>query len=276
MWKRKNKEENIQLLPTDKIFPNPWQARKNFPEEELGRLASSILRYGILQPLTVQEKNGEYELVFGERRLRAAKMLEMKTVPCRLVELGPRSAAEMVLVENLIRQDLDFFEEAAALERLLQHFSYTQAQLAGRLGMSQSALANKLRLLKYTPEERILICEGNLSQRHARTLLQITEPSLRRFALGYVAEKGYTVRQTEEFVSHLMSHPEEFVLSSPKTRVKPHPVRRLVVKDVRLFINSVDKAIYSIREAGFSVEAEKEEEDAFIRYSIRVPKYGKT
>ncbi len=276
MWKRKNKGENIHLLPTEKIFPNPWQARKNFPEEELGRLSASILRYGMLQPLTVQEKNGEYELVFGERRLRAAKMLEMKTVPCRVVELGPRSAAEMVLVENLIRQDLDFFEEAAALERLLQHFSYTQAQLAGRLGMSQSALANKLRLLKFTPEERIVICEKGLSQRHARALLQISEPRLRRFALSFVGDKGYTVRQTEEFISHLLSHPEEFVLGGEKPRLKPHPVRRLVVKDVRLFINSVDKAIYSIREAGFSVEAEKEEEEAFIRYSIRVPKYSKT
>ncbi len=275
MWKRKNKGENIHLLPTEKIFPNPWQARKNFPDEELGRLAASILRYGILQPLTVQEKNGEYELVFGERRLRAAKMLEMKTVPCRLVEIGPRSAGEMVLVENMIRQDLDFFEEAVAMERLLQHFSYTQAQLAGRLGMSQSALANKLRLLKYTPEERILICEKGLSQRHARALLQINDPSLRRFALDYVGEKGYTVRQTEEFVSHLMSHPDEFLLKSAKSRPKPHPVRRLVVKDVRLFINSVDKAIYSIREAGVSVEAEKEEEESFIRYSIRVPKYSK-
>lgn len=275
MWKRKNKGEKIYQVPTEKIFPNPWQARKNFPEEELQRLAASIVRYGILQPLTVQEKNGEYELVFGERRLRAAKMLEMKTVPCRLMQLGPRTAAEMVLAENTFRQELDFFEEASALERLLRHFSMSASQLAVHLGMSQSGLANKLRLLKYSPEERILIIEKGLSQRHARALLTVDEPALRRFALEYVAKNGLTVRQTEEFVSSLRSHPEEFLLPPPKARPKPHPVRRLVVKDVRLFINSVDRAIDSIREAGFSVEAEKEEEDAFFRYSIRVPKYEK-
>ena len=229
----------------------------------------------MLSPLTVQKRGEDYELILGERRLRAAKLLEMETVPCRIAEVSGRIGAEMSLMENRMRENLNLFEEAAALDRLLQDFHYTQGELSERLGMSQSALANKLRLLRLGTRERLLVVENELSERHARALLRIREESSRLFALEYIIEKEYNVRQSEIFIDTLLEHPDEFLISLQPKKPQPKPLRRLVVKDVRLFINSVDKAIFHIREAGFSVEAHKEEEDRCIRYSICVPKYGR-
>ncbi len=274
MWKSKKKTENLHFLPTNRIYPNPYQARQNFPQESLSSLTESIARYGMLSPLTVREIGGEYELILGERRLRAAKILEMETVPCRVVDVGGRMGAEMSLVENLMREDLDLFEEAAALDRLLKSFHYTQSELAERLGQSQSGIANKIRLLRLSREERVIITENGLSQRHARALLRVGDPVLRLYALKFVVEHEFSVRRTEEFLDGLLSHPEEFSAEMPpRVRPKPKPVRRLVVKDVRLFVNSVDRAIFNIREAGVSVEADKKEEESFITYSIRIPKF---
>lgn len=274
MWKRKKKPENLRFLPPEKIHPNPWQARRSFDREELNRLAQSIARYGLLSPLTVREKGDEYELILGERRLRAAKMLDLETVPCRVAEVSLKTGAELVLIENLIREDLNLFEEAGAIDRLLKNFHYTQSELAERLGQSQSTIANKIRILRLSSEERILILENGLSYRHARTLIRIQDPRMRLFALQYIVDKGYNVRQSETFVDALMDHPDEFMLAlRPKER--PKPVRRFVIKDVRLFINSVDRAIFSIREAGYSIQAEKQEEEAYVSYSIRIPKYTK-
>jgi len=276
MWKRKNRTETLRFLRPDEITPNPWQARKNFSDEGLQRLAQSITRYGMLEPITVRECGSSYELLIGERRWRAAKLLELEKIPCRVAEVSPKTGAEMVLIENLMREDLNLFEEAQAMDRLLKNFSYTQTELAQRLGMSQSAVANKIRLLRLTTTERILICENALTERHARALLRISDPSARLFALEYLLEKSYNVRQTEAFVAALLDHPDEFLVSpKPKPKTKPKPIRRLVVRDVRLFVNSVDKAIFNIREAGFSVEAEKQEEEQYISYSIRIPKYSK-
>ena len=276
MWKRKKKTEHLLLLPTERIFPNPWQARKNFGGEALTRLAQSIARYGMLEPLTVRRRGDDWELLIGERRLRAAKLLGMEQVPCRVTETNPRTGAELALIENLIREDLDFFEEAEAIDRLLKNFHYTQSELAGRIGQSQSAVANKLRLLRLSAEERILICENELSERHARALIRIPDPVLRLFALKQLIEKGYNVRQSEVFVESLLQEHEGERGMAALARVRPKPVRRLVVKDVRLFCNSVDRAIVGIREAGFALEAEKEEDAGWIRYSIRIPKYSKT
>lgn len=276
MWKRKKKTENLRFLPTEKIYPNPYQARQEFSSEGLQRLARSIARHGMLSPLTVRQTGGEFELILGERRLRAAKLLGLDRVPCRVAEVSTKASAELVLVENLIREDLNLFEEAAALDRLIRTFSFTQTELAERLGQSQSTIANKLRLLRLSGEEKTLIVENDLTSRHARCLLRISEPRTRLFALKYIIEKGYNVHQSETFVEALLDHPEEFLLAiGPKARPRPHPVRRLVVRDVRLFVNSVDKAISGIREAGFSIEADKTEEESFISYSIRIPKYTK-
>ncbi|MBR2615538.1 MAG: ParB/RepB/Spo0J family partition protein [Clostridia bacterium] len=273
MWKRKKNRENIRFLPVDVILPNPYRARQRISSESIRELAGSLERYGMLCPITVRPSGEEFELVLGERRLMAARLLGWERVPCRVAEVSARLGAEMVLVENLQREDLDLFEEASAMERLIRLFHYTQEELGEKLGQSQSTVANKLRLLRLEPRERLLIVENGLSGRHARALLRISEPKTRMFALRFIIEKGYSVAQTEDFLEALLSHPEEFFVCPESPPPKPRPVRRLVVRDVRLFINSVDRAISGIRQAGFTVEADKKEEENFVSYSIRIPKY---
>ncbi|MBR5295139.1 MAG: ParB/RepB/Spo0J family partition protein [Clostridia bacterium] len=273
MWNQRKKTEKIRYLPPDSIYSNPRGARRKFSPERVEALSRSISRYGILQPLTVQKRCGEYELICGEMRLRAAKLLEMKTVPCRVLNVSAKLGAEIALVENLQRTRLDSFEEGAAADRLLKNFRYFQGELADRLGQSPSALSAKLRLLRFTPEERDLIEKNDLTPRHADALLHLRDPAMRLFALNYMIENALPPDHSEELCSTLSTHPEEFVPAlRPHSSRRESPVRRLVVKDVRIFINSVDRAILSIREAGFSVEAEKEECEEFISYSIRVPK----
>lgn len=276
MWNDQKKTERLRFLPPERIYPNPWQARRSFAADDLEALSRSIARYGMLEPLTVQKKCGEYELICGERRLRAAKMLEMKKVPCRVISVSPKVGAELSLIENLHRKELDSFEEASAADRLLKNFRYLQAELSDRLGISPSVLAGKLRLLRFSSEERELIEENNLTLRHADALLHLRDPAMRLFALNYMIDHHFSPDQSEELCLTLSTHPEEFIPSlRPRSSVRLKPVRRLVVKDVRLFVNSVDRAILSIREAGFTVEAEKEDGDGYISYSIRVPKYAK-
>ncbi len=273
MWTEHKKTERIRFLPPDAIFPNPRGSRRKFSPEKVEALSRSIARYGMLQPLTVQKKCGEYELICGEMRLRAAKLLEMKKVPCRILKVNTKLASEMSLVENLERSGLDSFEEALAADRLLKNFRYFQGELADRIGQSPSTLSAKLRLLRFSQEERDLMEKNDLSPRHADALLHLRDPAMRLFALNYMIDNALTPDLSEELCATLSTHPEEFVPAlRPRSILRQEPVRRLVVKDVRLFINSVDKAIFSIREAGFSVEAEKEEDEEYIFYSIRVPK----
>lgn len=276
MPKFRRKKEWVRFLPVEQIYPSPWAARKSFPSDEMESLAASIAQYGMLTPITVQEKCGEYEVLSGERRLRAAKMLEMRRVPCRVVEVTARAGAEFAILENIQRSAISPFEEAAALDRLLKNFRYTQTELAERLGISQSTLLGKLRLLRFSAEEREAIEKHALSMAKARSLLRLRDPAMRLFALHYTTEHDLTEKMCEELCQTLEKNPEEFspALRSEKGASSP-PLRRLVVKDVRVFINSVDRAILSIREAGFTVEAEKADDDAYISYSIRVPKYSK-
>ena len=276
MLKFRKKKEAIRFLPVERIYPSPWAARRSFPQEELESLARSIAQYGMLTPISVQEKCGEFEVLSGERRLRAAKMLEMKEVPCRVIELTARAGAEFAVLENIQHTEISPFEEAAALDRLLKNFRYTQSELSERLGISQSTLYNKLRLLRFSGEERDFIENHGLTLRYAKALLRLRDPAMRLFALHYITENDLSPKKAEDLCTTLETKPEEFSPAlghSPSG--KPKPVRRLVIKDVRVFINSVDRAILSIREAGFTVEAEKEDEDAYISYSIRVPKYTK-
>ena len=275
MRKERKKTEKLRFLPPDSIYPNPWAARRRFAAQEMEEITASVARYGILSPLLVQRKSGgEYELLCGEKRLRAAKILEMKTVPCRVLSLSPKAAAELSLVENLQRSGLSDFEEAAAANRLGSSFRYYQGELARRLGQSPSVLSAKMRLLRFSPEERDLITENALSSRHADALLHLHDPAMRLFALQYITENSLPPDRAEELCQTLARSPEEFIPSlRPGGKARNRPLRRLVVKDVRLFLNSVDRAILSIQEAGYAVVAEKEEHDSFITYSIRIPKY---
>ena len=276
MLKKRKRKEKLLFLSPDEIIPNPFGPRRKFSSEELDRLSQSIARYGILQPLIVQKKGGDYQLICGERRLRAARLLEMETVPCRVLTLSPKAAAELALVENAFGEKTGAFEEAAVVDRLLKQFRYYQTELADRLGQNPSSLSAKLRLLRFSSEERDLIEKHGLSTRYTDALLHLRDPAMRLFALNYMTEHKLNAEQAQELTLTLATHPEEFIPTLHPRTVEPiTTVRRLVIRDVRLFVNSVDRAIYSIRQAGFPVEAEKEEEDSYISYSIRVPKYTK-
>jgi ParB family chromosome partitioning protein len=245
--------------------------RQSFDREDLAELGKSLLRYGMLSPLTVLKVAGEYELVVGERRLRAAKLIGMEWVPCRLVTVGPKAGAEWTLAENLCRKELDLFEEASGFDRLMKNFRLSTEDAATAFGRSPSAVAARLRLLRLGREERSLILQGGLSERQARAFLRVADPSLRLFAIKFATDRDFGLRETEEFLDRLLAHPEEYTQRAAEREKKP--IRRIVVKDVRLFINSVDRAICAIREAGVDLVAEKSEEEAYISYSIRIPKY---
>lgn len=193
------------------IKANVAQPRQEFDVNSIIKLADSIRRYGILQPLTVRRipLGGGYcyELVAGERRLRAAKMIGLKTVPCLLSEVNEALSAELALVENILREDLGMFEQAAAFLQLSEKYGLTQEEIAAKMGMSQPAIANKMRLLRLTPEERDLISEHHMTERHARAFLRIPNKSARIPVIRYVAEKDLNVAETEKYITETILNP---------------------------------------------------------------------
>ena len=254
----------ILYLPVGQIHPNPSQPRKIFDADGLQELAGSIRTYGILQPLTVRRRNGEYELVAGERRLRAAKIAGMTEVPCILLTVDEEQSGMVALVENLQRRDLDYIEEAQGLARLMRQYGLNQEQAAARVGKSQSAVANKLRLLRHSPAVLSALRENGLSERHARALLRLPMEEERLAALAVVIRQQMNVAKTEEYIDSLLARKRQ---PEPKKGI-----RKLIVRDVRLFINSVNHNLDLIRGAGIRAEASQEETESEIVLTIRLPK----
>ncbi|AYD41374.1 nucleoid occlusion protein [Clostridium fermenticellae] len=195
-------QKNINYIPVDLILPNVYQPRKYFDEESLDELAQSIKIYGIIQPLSVR-KLGEdkYELVSGERRLRAAKKAGLKEVPSIIVDISDKDSAAIALLENLQRENLNFIEEAEAYYNLIKEHSYTQEQLAQIIGKKQSTIANKIRILRLTQDIRYMLLMNNLTERHARALLKIPTVELQKKVLNIVIKKSLNVKKTEELIN---------------------------------------------------------------------------
>ena len=253
-------------IPIRQIRPNQSQPRKTFKDEELNSLAASIEENGILQPLTVRRLNlQEYELVAGERRLRAAVIAGLKRVPCIVIKCTDRESAIFALLENLQRSDLGMFEEARGISRLIRKYNLTQEEAAAKLGKKQSTVANKLRLLKLTMDEQDWINQAGLSERHARVLLRIADENLRKEALSKVISESLNINQTEELVDNIIS--SSFIAVDDKHRKK-----RVVIKDVRIFINTINKAVDTMRLAGINAVSKRAENDDYIEYTVRIPK----
>ena len=252
----------LTKLSPDKILPNPSQPRKVFQEEELEGLAQSIAENGLLQPVTVRRENGTYYLIAGERRLRACKLAGLKEIPALVADCEPEDSAVLALLENLQRKDLQMFEQANAIVNLLREWQITQEEAAKRLGMSQSYLANKIRLLKLSPEEQEEILKHHLSERHARALLRVDDMTLRQKLLATVIERGLNVAQTEELAAAALQ---------PK---KPAGKRKrtFIAKDIRLFINTIDHAVDAMKTAGIPAQTEKKETEEYIECTVRIPK----
>ena len=268
----------VLSIPVGRILPNPAQPRKNFSEEGLLRLADSILHYGILQPLTVRpadELPAEmaskkeiplvYELIAGERRLRAAKMAGLLEVPCLVVAANDRRSAELAVMENWQREELSLFEEASAVASLIDVYGLTPEEVAGALGISPSAVAGKLRLLRLTPTERMLISRHGVSERHAKALLKICDPEKRLEVLRQTIRLEGSVSTTEELVDQVLCPDEE------KPRKETHR-RTAVLRDLRVVSNTLERAVETIEKAGIPVEQEKTETAEGMEIVIRIRK----
>ena len=250
-------------IPTDAIRPNPMQPRQVFQEAGLKDLAASIRQNGILQPLTVRRTAEGWELVAGERRLRAARMAGLTHVPCLETAADDRRSALLALVENLQRQDLHYVEEAETIAAYLRQTGATQESAAQALGRSPSAVANKLRLLRLSPACREALTAAGLTERHARCLLRLEDEAEQLAAVRYMADHQLNVAQAEQYVDRRL----EAIQSTPAAKR-----RTFILKDVRLFLNSVDRGLRLIREAGVDAQTKRDETEDAILLTIRIPK----
>ena len=253
----------VRYIPINTVRPNPQQPRRSFDETALRELADSIRAYGILQPLTVRDKSGFYELVAGERRLRAARIAGLREVPCLVAEVGEEDAALLALIENLQRRDLDYMEEAAAIARLIRCYGLSQQQAADKLGKSQPAIANKLRLLRLTTPVIDCLRQYGLTERHARTLLRLTDPEQQLAAARHIGQRGLNVAQAEQYVD---------ALTAEDRTQPPHRRPTYIIKDVRLFLNSVERGIRLMRGAGVGAQVARQDTDSEICLTVRIPK----
>ena len=248
----------VLYLPAARIRPNPLQPRKHFDAGALQELAESIRQYGVLQPLTVRRLAGGYELVAGERRLRAARLAGLSEVPCLLADVDEESSGMLALVENLQRRDLDYIEEAEGLQKLMQQYHLSQEQAARRIGKSQSAVANKLRILRHPPSVLQALRENHLTERHARAVLRLPE-NRRSEALITIAKRRMNARQTDLYIEQVLN------------AAAPGRHRISMVKDVRIFVNTIDHAIRLMTDNGVPATAHREERDGYIEYTVRIP-----
>ena len=253
----------VETLPLREIEPDPDQPRKTFEQETLSELAASIAEHGLLQPIAVRPRPmGGYSIVAGERRWRASRMAGLTEVPVVIKDVSDEQAMELALVENLQRRDLDYIEEAEGLQKLMQQYHLSQEQAARRIGKSQSAVANKLRILRHPPSVLQALRENHLTERHARALLRLPDEEERLRVIGLIVQGEWTVAKTEQYIDARLA---------PKA-----PQRRelgtFVLRDVRVFLNSIDHQLDLVRAAGVSASRDRQETDREIVLTIRIPK----
>lgn len=259
MFDRKKTAAKVYNLPLDEIEPSPYQARQTFDETELQGLAQSIRENGLLQPVSVRRRgDGRYELIAGERRLRACRLAGLERIPAIIHNYEDAQTAALGLLENMQRMDLNPFEQAQGLRDVIVLWDCTQAEAAKRLGMAQPTLANKLRLLQLTMDQRQFILDNHLTERHARAVLRLAE-NRRSEALIYIAKHKLNARATDVYIDQILN-------DTQKSR------RRLpMVRDVRIFMNTIDHAIRLMTDNGIPATAKREERDGYIEYTVRIP-----
>lgn len=267
MLKNRNKlkrSNEVILIPARMILPNPHQLRTSFNWDDLEELAQSIHYNGLLQPITVRKKNdNKYELISGERRLRACKMAGVSSIPSIVIDIDEEKAALLSITENLQREDLHFFEEAIALERLIKGFGLTQEEIARKTGKSVSTLINKLQILRLPDEIRYNIMLYGLTERHARALLKLPTTSLMEQAIDHIVEEGMSVSATEQLICEMLTKPSDKAKKGKTV---------MVFKDVRIFINTLNHAVSTMRKSGINAKATRNDTDEYIEYVVRINK----
>ncbi|MBS3947456.1 MAG: nucleoid occlusion protein [Dethiobacter sp.] len=253
----------VHTIELEKIRPNPYQPRQNFSEQKILELAQSIKTYGLLQPVVLRKRQEAYQLIAGERRLRACRFLGWTNIPAVVREASDSAMATIALIENLQRESLNFLEEANAYRQLLDEFRLTQEVIAQRLGKSQSTIANKLRLLKLPEKVQELLLVEELSERHARALLKLPNEELQLKVVNEICYLGLTVSQTDKRVEELLAR------DRPGRRGER---KKVVIRDVRIFLNSVRQGVAILRAAGLETEVTEEDCGEHLEIHIRLPK----
>ena len=258
-------------LPLEEISPNPFQPRKEFDEMELKELAKSISNFGVIQPVIVRKNKEGYQLVAGERRYRACKMNGQQHIPAIIMEIDDESMAAVTLIENLQRKELNYFEEAIAYSTLLNRFGLTQEELAQRVGKSQSAIANKLRLLKISPEIRNLIITGTITERHARALLRLNSGEMQKEIIRTIYERELNVKETEDLIekARLNNIPREVKPSSSGQNVS------MIIRDARIFLNTIKETVNRARQTGIDMLVIENENENEYEITIKIVKLKK-
>ena len=253
------KKSSIFEIPINSISPNPNQPRKHFDRQSLRELSESISQYGVLQPITVRKVRCGYELVSGERRLRASQIARLLKIPAIIINIDSDKSAILALLENLQREDLSFFEIAEGYQKLIEEQGLTQEDIAKKVGKSQSTIANKIRLLRLTPQVRKIIREYNLTERHARALLNL-DSEKQLAAVRTICDNNLNVRQSEELISKMLIEK-----SSNRQNIKFSGS-----KDVRLFTNTLKQAVDLIIESGADAKLEKNDFEWGVEFVIKV------
>lgn len=246
----------VMFLPARAIRPNPAQPRKFFQEEALAELADSIRQHGILQPLSVRRVGTGYELIAGERRLRAAQLAGLNEIPCIVMTMDDRESGMAAMVENLQRQDLDYVEEAQGISRLMENWSMSQEQAAKLLGKSQSAIANKLRILRHSPQVLRALREAGLTERHARALLKLRTEEEKLGAIAVISQQAMSVTRAERYIQDLLANRED----SP---------RRV---NVGFFLTNLSQSLARMQRSGIRAVSERRETGDQIVLTITIPK----
>ena len=260
-------ERTLRRIRVSDIARNPNQPRKYFDPEAIAQLAESIRQYGVLNPLTVRRSpSGGYELVAGERRLRAARVAGLNDVPCLVIAADNEDSSAIALVENLQRRDLDFFEEAYGFKRLIDQYGLTQEEAARKVGKTQSAVANKLRLLRLSQKNMELIRSAGLTERHARCLLRLDNEQDRISATNYIIEHDLNVSRSEQYIEQLLQEKKE---QTPAAQQERKVVR--LIKDVRFFLNTLNRAVGVMVDSGIGATVEQKASDDGLTLTINIP-----
>ncbi len=261
------KELTIQYIAVDRVRPNPYQPRKVFTQSALEELAHSIAEHGLMQPITVRIIGNSYELIAGERRLKASKLAGLTEIPAVIVEVTNKNSAVLALIENLQRENLNFLEESEAFQTIMQDYGYTQQELAKTLGKNQSTIANKLRILKLSPAIKKKLVEYNLTERHARALLKLPTEELQMEVLEKVGKQELNVKKTEQLIEQVLVN-----LTQEKVEEKKNNQKfRAFVRDIRLFTNTITQAVDMIQQSGIDAKYTMKQEDDGYEIRIKIP-----
>lgn len=259
--------QKIENIPVQMIKPNPYQPRKTFSQQSLEELAQSIKEFGLIQPITVRKTgvNG-YELIAGERRLRATKLANLDYIPAVIITTDERDSAVLAMIENLQRENLHYLEEAAGYASLIEDHGFTQEELAKKLGKNQSTIANKLRVLKLPKEVKDLLIKHNLTERHARALLRLPDTELQLKIIDKIVEKGLNVKETENLISNVIEKIQQNNIKKSKKKM----IRNY--KDLRLFVNTIKNAVSMLKDYGVAPVFKEIDREDCIEIIVTIPK----